>query len=168
MNNQLTIPEKRAFIMMRGMKMNTYYGHSYQMIAANPTSQGIKLLISHMLEQAKDAPQETRQALGFDLPKLLKVKFQKLQTLNADFANQGFAYRAMREVMATDHTAEWVARASFFSLKGFHGTVYVDSKLQRYVRLSTGQLFECTSGDLQGMPEIDKTNIRAYLTGLID
>jgi hypothetical protein len=127
-----------------------------------------KELLQTLLNQWFDNPSYMDGVLGFNLPKILKLKIYTLEEFNQQLDKLGTPYRVLDVTTRTSNRSAWIAAADYFVLPDGAGTVYVDNLLNRYVKLSNGQLFICTNADLLGLPEIEKKNKLAYLTGLID
>jgi hypothetical protein len=132
------------------------------------TPDSFRDLLRNLLEAWRDNPRGMLNALGFNLPSVLKMKFYSLEDVNQILGENRHVYRAMAETTATSKESAWLALAGYLKAGNLVATVYIDSSLNRYLRLSNGQLFECSNADLVGMPEIDRVNIRAYLLGIID
>lgn len=124
--------------------------------------------LNSLLEAWRDNPRNMLTALGFNLPKVLSMKFYSLDDINRHLGKNGFAWLVLEEITCTTKDAAWLAQADFMHVHEAAGTIYIDSSLNRYLRLGNGQLFRCSNTDLTAMPEIDRVNIRAYLLGLID
>lgn len=137
-------------------------------MAETKTPDTFRSYLAGLLEAWRDNPRNMLNALGFNLPAILNMKFYNLEQINDRLADRRFAFRVLSETTATTKDAVWVALADYFQADQIVGTVYIDSSLNRYVRLANGQLFHCSNADLLGMPEIDRVNIRAYLLGIID
>jgi hypothetical protein len=165
---QLSTHEIDVFHRLQRMKPAGILGSYIAFACKKPTAPNVRRLILTLLEQYQDNPKLMDRALGFDLPKLLNVKLYTVEALNKQLSDMGYAYRATGTATATSKDAQWMAQSGYFSLPDGAGTVYVDNRLNRYIRLSNGQLFACTNADLVGMPDRDKQNILSYLSGLID
>lgn len=125
-------------------------------------------LLVELLQAWQDNPVRMLKALGFNLPSVLKMKFYSVNDINQVLSENRHVYRVLYSITATSKVADWCAQAGYLTAGNIVATVYVDSELNRYLRLSNGQLFECSNADLVGMPEIDRVTILAYLAGTID
>jgi hypothetical protein len=132
------------------------------------TRDSFRNLLTELLQAWQDNPREMLKVLGFNLPSVLKMKFYSIQDVNQILSDNRHVYRVLSETTATSKDAHWTAQAGYLHIGQLIATVYIDSVLNRYLRLSNAQLFECSNADLLGMPEIDRVNIRAYLLGIID
>lgn len=168
MTTQLSHNEKQAFIHLHSVSPRTHYGIAIHEILKQPSQDRIRGLFSELVSQLRDDPPQMLKLLGFDLLKTLNMKIYEPQDLNRAISSMGYAYRVTEEIRWTSDAALWVSPAGYFTLPEAAGTVYVDSDLSRFIRLSNGQIFACSSTDLSSLSDLDKINFRAYLTGLID
>lgn len=170
MTNQLNYWDAKAFSRIQKMP-NNLAGVSFKQGVSLDQPEALRRRINEILIAWRDNPSGMRKLLGFDLPEILNMKFYTTDEINDALAGYGYQYRVVDELKHTDRTAEWIADAGVLVLPTTMGMVRIDSNLNRYLTLTRGrvpQIFECTNGDLLALPELDKTNIRAYLTGLID
>jgi hypothetical protein len=165
---QLSHTETEAINRLKQVADHGLFSQVIRRKVGSENPQEKKELLETLLNQWFDNPTYMDGVLGFNLPKILKLKIYTLEEFNQQLHQLGAAYRVLDVTTRTDKRSTWIAAADYFVLPDGAGTVYVDSLLNRYVKLSNGQLFICTNADLLGLPEIEKKNKLAYLTGLID
>jgi hypothetical protein len=168
MVTELSKREKEVLDHLKHIRRNTQWGICILEAIKNPSVARVRGIISELLSQWRDDRRAMMKILGFDLPKILDVKFYKPQDINDCLINLAYPYRVIEEVRHTDWKADVCSHAGYFNMPNSAATVYVDSNLNRYIRLSNGQLFSCSNTDLISLHEPEKINLRAYLTGLID
>lgn len=73
-----------------------------------------------------------------------------------------------RPVKITHNHAEFCGMSGFYKFGKITGTVWVDNLLNRYLVLSTGEIFECSNVDLLRMEQFERAIYLEYLSGNID
>lgn len=125
-------------------------------------------LISNLVRSCRDDRREMMRLLGFDLITVMNMKIYTVQDLNQYVGHIGRPYRIVEEIQHTPEGPKWLSASGFFHIGDWMATVWLDDDLKRYVRLSNGQLFICSNLDLTSLPDLEKINLRAILTGVID
>lgn len=164
----LTYAERVVLGFLYQVPQNTVLGYAVHVGLAKLTVKNFRQLVCDLLSQWEDNPNIARACLGFDLPQTLKMKAFTSDSINKELSAGGYVFRAVGEVPEINAAAQWAAQAGIFSIMEVSGTVYVDNLLNRYIRLSNGQIFHCSNLDLTSLPDLDKTQLVAYLSGLID
>lgn len=166
--SDLSHNERRAVECLEQVEERSPYAAMIRDIIANPTADKIRQLISTLVRACRDYRREMMRLLGFDILTVMNMKIYTVKDLNAIISNDGRAYRALSEVEYTPVGPKWLSAAGFFQVGDWMATVWIDDSLTRYIRLSNGQIFFCSNTDLTTLRDVEKFNLRAILTGIID
>jgi len=159
--------ERRVLMHLQNMSPEKpFYPYISRKLKQIPTPETVRTIISDLLSQGKDHPDSMRNILGFDIFSLMGKKIFTTDQVNKILQDAGYAWRVYNCVAFPGLEAKWLSCVG--ACTAIPGMVWVDSELNRYLRLGNGQIFACSSLDLQSMPERDKVNLRAELTGKTD
>lgn len=168
MTSNLSTNELHALLHLSQIKGRSIWHQQIKAELTEPTPSKVRELLSQLLCGVRDDRREMIRLLGFDLLSVLNMKMYTDSEVNQLLGYAGQPFRALLEIKFTDQSAMWLSQGGFVQLDEIAATIWVDSDLNRFLRLANGQIFECTSRDLTSLSGLEKQNLRAYLTGIID
>lgn len=166
--NELSPGEREAVKHLQQVKYEDFMGIFIRSAFIEPTAAKFRELIYNLVQAYRDDRVVLGKMLGFDLLTVMNMKLYTEKEVNGFIAGLGYPYRLVEQLRYTHEDSLWLSRSGMFNMAETEAIVWLDNNLIRYIRLSNGQIFRCSSTDLTTLPELDKINLRAILTGVID
>lgn len=166
--NELSPAQQQAVKHLQQIKSDDFMSIFIRSAFIEPTAAKFRELLYNLVQAYRDDRVVLGKMLGFDLLTVMQMKIYTEKEVNGFIASLGYPYRVVEQLRYTHEDALWLSPSGMFNMAETVGIVWLDNNLIRYIRLSNGQIFRCSSTDLTTLPELDKINLRAILTGVID